>query len=322
MFKDFRVGVVIPCYRVEDNIIDVIGRVPDFVDAVIAVNDASPDDTAKILASIKSERLTVLTHEKNQGVGGAMVTGFKKALEMDLDIVVKLDGDGQMDPAFMVELVEPVADGVCDYAKGNRFLHFDALRQMPLPRKIGNIALTFLTKVASGCWHTFDPQNGYVAIRSDYLRALDFDRLATRRYFFENEMLIRLNIETARILDCPMPSIYAGEVSSLRISQVLTYFPLFLLRGFFSRMFHRYILRDFSIVIPLLFAGVPLLLWGLGFGFWGWLQAGPDKGPLPAATVMLAVLPLIVGAQMLLSALLIDILQTPQAERPVFRRHK
>jgi glycosyltransferase involved in cell wall biosynthesis len=249
-----------------------------------------------------------------------MATGFRKALDSNLDIVVKLDGDGQMDPAFMIELIEPIIQGVCDYAKGNRFLHIQALRRMPVMRKLGNVALTFLTKITSGYWHTFDPQNGYVAIRADYLGALGLRRLRTRRYFFENEMLIQLNAETARVLDCPMPSIYGNEVSSLKISHILLYFPFFLVRGFFSRLLNRYILRDFSIVIPLYLLGAISSVFGACFGAYRWyLAIQPDAKPTTAGTIMISVLPLILGFQMLLQGLLIDILQTPQAERPTWR---
>lgn len=350
MFKSFRVAVVIPCYRVEATVTDVVAKIPEFVDWIIAVNDASPDGTQAVLQSIPDPRMVLLKHETNQGVGGAMATGYEEALRRDADIVVKLDGDGQMDPPFMRHLVEPIAEEICDYAKGNRFLHFQALKKMPWSRKIGNISLTFLTKLASGYWHTFDPQNGYLAIRTDYLRALDLDRLRSRRYFFENEMLIRLNVESARVLDCPMPSVYAGEVSSLRIGKVLTYFPYFLTRGFLSRLFHRYVLRDFSVVIPLYLFGGLSFLFGLMFGLFALvvriapqvigtfgvslrtrgtvlhelsaiLPVDPNV-PLPSATVMLSVLPLMLGVQFLLQGLLIDILSTPRVERPTWHYEK
>ncbi|NQU44226.1 glycosyltransferase family 2 protein, partial [bacterium] len=270
------------------------------------------DDLARTTVPERPE-LIVIHHSRNQGVGGAMASGFEKALQLDLDILVKVDGDGQMDPEFMIELVEPLANGHCDYAKGNRFLHFDALRLMPLSRKLGSILLTFLTKIASGYWHVFDPQNGYLAVRQDFLRFLNLERLRNRRYFFENEMLIELNIDSARVLDCPMPSIYGGEVSSLRVSQVMLYFPVYLFRGFFSRLFHRYVLRDFSVVVPLYLLGALSFGWGVYFGILTWWRSDP-AAPTPTATIMLSVLPLILGMQMLLQGLLFEILQTPRAE--------
>ena len=327
MYDNSSIAVVIPCYRVEQTVERVVRRLPDFVDVVIAVDDASPDGTGeaidRLAASSTTPQVVALHHERNQGVGGAMATGYEKALELGVDIVVKVDGDDQMNPDFMADLVEPLAAGACDYAKGNRFRHFRALKRMPLVRKLGNIALTFLTKVASGYWHIFDPQNGYVAIHRDVLEVIDLSKLRGRRYFFENEMLIRLNIESARVLDVPMPSIYGDEVSSLRVSHVLTYFPMHLARGFLARLFHRYILRDFSVVIPLYLIGVVAFGWGFVFGLETWINHynHPDT-PTPTGTVMLSVLPLIVGLQMLLQGLLIDILQTPRPDASYRRRRR
>jgi hypothetical protein len=181
--------------------------------------------------------------------------------------------------------------------------------------------------MASGYWHVFDPQNGYLAVRVSFLRLLNLECLRTRRYFFENEMLIRLNIESARVLDCPMPAIYAGEVSSLRISRILMYFPYFLFRGFLSRLFHRYVVRDFSVVIPLYLIGFLLFVWGTFFGIFAWVRGARMGVPATTGTVMLSVLPLILGIQMLLQGLLFEILQTPKAEAwlrtaPPLPKHK
>lgn len=329
MFDNARIAVVIPCYRVEQTIARVVETLPDFVDLVVMVDDASPDATGETIDRLATNAnggatdIVALHHNRNQGVGGAMATGYAEALERGADIVVKVDGDDQMRPDFMVELIEPLAVGICDYAKGNRFRHFRALKAMPLVRKLGNIALTFLTKVASGYWHVFDPQNGYVAIHRDMLQSLDLECLRSRRYFFENEMLIRLNIESARVLDVPMPSVYGDEVSSLRVSHVLAYFPMHLTRGFVARLFHRYVLRDFSVVIPLYLIGFLAFAWGFGFGLAAWIDhySHPDT-PTPTGTVMLSVLPLIVGLQMLLQGLLIDILQTPRPDAAWPRRRR
>lgn len=321
MFSGQTVGVVIPCYRVEAQVRDVISRIPAFVDVVIAVNDASPDDTLGVLRSIDSPRLVVLNHERNRGVGGAMATGFRYALAASIDIVAKIDGDGQMDPRRLQQLIEPIAEGVCDYAKANRFLHLPELRRMPWTRKLGNIALTFLTKMASGYWHIFDPQNGYLAIRSDYLAMLDLRRLATRRFFFENEMLIQLNVESARALDCPMPAFYGRETSTLSAGRTAVEFPRLLLAGFCRRLLHRYVLRDFSMVVPLYAFGAVLFLWGVFFGAYTWIRAAQTEMLTPTGTVMLSVLPLILGFQMLMQGLLIEMLQAPRAAAaPTSRR--
>jgi len=316
MVQGCRIGVVIPCYRNEQTIAAVVAGLPDFVDEVIAVNDESPDETQKALEAIASPRLTVLRHEKNLGLGGAMATGFAAALERGLDIVVKVDGDGQMAPENLLDLVTPIAEGRCDYAKGNRFLHARELRGMPGLRKLGNVALTFITKFTSGYWQVFDPQNGFVAIARDHLASLDLKRLKSRRYFFENEMLIQLNVLGARVLDCPIPARYAGEVSSMKVSRVLFYFPYFFLHGFLFRMFNRYVLRDFSIIIPFYLLGTCLFSFGFVFGAHEWHHGLQTNLPTPTGTIMLAVLPLILGLQFLLQGLLIDILQTPRAQEP------
>ncbi len=322
MVQGCRVGVVIPCFRNEQTLEAVVRELPDSVDTVIVVNDASPDGAQAVAERLASPRVVVLKHEKNQGVGGAMATGYAAALERGLDVVVKMDGDGQMAPEGIADLVTPIAEGRCEYAKGNRFLHARELEDMPLLRKLGSIVLTFLTKFASGYWHVFDPQNGFVAIAGDALASLDLERLRHRRYFFENEMLIQLNVLGARVLDCPMPARYGGEVSSLRIGRVLFYFPYFFLRGFHFRMLHRYVLRDFSIVIPFYLLGTALFLLGLGVGAHAWILALLTLVPTPTGTIMLAVLPLILGLQFLLQGLLIDILQTPRAVEPPARlRH-
>jgi glycosyltransferase involved in cell wall biosynthesis len=316
MVHGCRIGVVIPCFRNEASIAAVVAGLPDFVDTIIAVNDESPDGTQGALEAIASPRLVVLRHEKNQGLGGAMATGYAAALERGLDIVVKMDGDGQMAPEALLSLVTPIAEGRCDYAKGNRFLHARELRGMPALRKLGSVALTFITKFCSGYWQVFDPQNGYVAIARDHLASLDLARLRSRRYFFENEMLIQLNVLGARVLDCPMPARYAGEASSMKVSRVLFYFPYFFLHGFLFRMFNRYVLRDFSIIIPFYILGTCLFGFGFVFGAREWAIALRTLLPTPTGTIMLAVLPLILGLQFLLQGLLIDILQTPRAQEP------
>lgn len=316
MVNDYTIAVVIPCYQVAQEITGVIERIPDYVDAIIAVNDGSTDDTRQQLERIQCERLTVLCHDENQGLGGAMATGYQHALQAEMDIVVKVDGDGQMDPAYIIELIKPLTKGGCDYTKGNRFLHARELRQMPFTRKVGNILLTFLTKISSGYWHVFDPQNGFLAIHKEFLATLDLDRIRTCRYFFENEMLIQLNIVTARVMDCPMPAVYTSTPSSLYIPEVIRYYPGLLIRGFFSRIFHRYILRDFSIIVPLYFFGFILFCWGGIFGGYNWWYFSTQaQRATPTGTIMLSVLPVILGFQMLITGLVIDILQSPRADR-------
>ncbi len=311
MFKGRRVAVVIPAFNVAPQIAGVIGGLPDFVDDVIVVDDAARDASAEIVAALRDPRVTLERHAVNQGVGAAMVTGFRLALERGADVVVKMDGDGQMDPAQLPALLEPVVSEGCAYAKGNRFLHVDALRAMPKTRLVGSFVLTFLTKLASGYWHVFDPVNGYVAIDAAMLRRLPLERLA-KRYFFESDMLIHLNVFRARVRDVPMPARYGDEGSTLRVGRVLLTFPWFLAKGFWYRIYERHVLREFSAVAVFWILGALMLTWGTVFGAatWGvslWLGRAATTG-----TVMLAVLPFMLGFQLVLQAILTEIQESPR----------
>jgi len=311
VYRDTRVSVVIPAYDVADRIGAVLAEIPAFVDAVIVVDDASHDGTAERARVVADPRVEVLVHAVNQGVGGATITGFAEALRGGDGIVVKMDGDGQMDPAMLPRLLDPVVDGRADYAKGNRFLFDRALGVMPAHRRAGNLALTFLTKLASGYWHVFDPQNGYLAIHTAALRLLDLDRLA-RRWFFENDMLIRLNVFDVRVRDVAMPARYGDERSSLRIGRVLLAFPLQLFRGYWWRFYQKHVLRDFSPVALFMLTGLPLLTWGMGFGAWTWIQSLVHSQFASTGTVMLSVLPFLVGFELVLQALVLEIGESPR----------
>jgi hypothetical protein len=243
-----------------------------------------------------------------------MATGFRAALEGGADLVVKCDGDGQMDPSDISLLIRPLLEARADYAKGCRFHHFRELTAMPRVRLGGNIALTFLTKLASGYWHILDPQNGFVAIRAETLRRLPLDRLA-RGYFFENDMLIRLNTLEARIADVPLPSRYADEASSLKPGRVLLEFPFRLLAGMVRRIFWRYIFYDVSPVALFLVAGSSLMSFGVLFGGYHWIASAVHHRATPTGTVILAAVPLILGFQLVLQALVLDIQNSPRADR-------
>jgi glycosyltransferase involved in cell wall biosynthesis len=311
MYRGLTVAVAIPAYRAEATIVGVVSSLPDLVDRVIAVDDASPDGTGAALAAIRDPRLVVVTHEKNRGVGGAMKTAYRKSLELGSDVVVKLDSDGQMDPAQLSALLDALIDNHCDYAKGNRFLDTRALVQMPRMRLLGNLALTFMTKAASGYWHIFDPQNGYVACRSAVLRRLDLDAIADD-YFFENDMLVHLNILETRVVDVSMPARYAGERSSMRIGTVVRRFPSRLFSRFWKRIWHRYVLRDFSPVALFLLAGTPLMIAGVALGIWGWYESWRSGIISSTGRVMLSVLPIVIGFQLILQAILLDINSSPK----------
>jgi glycosyltransferase involved in cell wall biosynthesis len=306
MYKNRPTAVVIPCYNVANHIAGVLSCLPDFVDQIIVVNDASTDKTADIVNALKDIRVTVVSHEVNRGVGAAVVSGLRVALEKAAQLVVKLDGDGQMDPQLIPALLDPIVVQGYGYAKGNRFLGDEHLREMPWLRLAGSFILTFLTKIASGYWHVFDPVNGYVAIDADVLRRLPLDRLA-HRYFFETDMLIHLNVAGARVKDVPMPSRYRDEQSAMRLTTVAVTFPVSLLRGFWYRLYNRHILREFSAVAVFWIFGILLLGWGTGFGAYTWAKSIYTGHVASTGTVMLSVLPFTIGFQLALQAILIEI---------------
>jgi glycosyltransferase involved in cell wall biosynthesis len=310
VYRETRIHVVIPAYNVADRIGAVLKAIPDYVDAVTVVDDGSRDGTVEIAVAVSERRLRVLRHDANQGVGAAMVTGFRDALLDGDGIVVKMDGDGQMDPAMLDRLLDPIVEGRCGYTKGNRFLFARELSVMPRHRLVGNFTLTFLTKLASGYWHVFDPQNGYLAIASPALRLLELERLS-RRWFFENDMLINLNVFNVPVADVPMPSRYGDERSSMSIGRVLLSFPFHLFRGYWSRFYRKYVLRDFSPIALFMLAGLPLLLFGVLLGGYTWFQSWRLNRFASTGTVMLSVLPFIVGFQLVLQALVLEMRESP-----------
>lgn len=312
-FSAYAIAMVIPAYRVERDIEAVLNSLPPYIKNIIVVDDASPDSTFERVtaAAQKDERIIILRHSQNQGVGGAMLTGFQKALELNAQIIVKLDGDGQMDPARIPALIEPLIEGKADYTKGNRFRDFKSLQKMPFVRRVGNLGLSFLTKVATGYWNLFDPTNGFFAIRAEVLDRLPFEKI-DRRYFFETSMLANLYLLNALVLDIPMPARYGNEISSLSIRRALFEFPYKLSTIFLRRILLRYYLYDFSMVSLYLLIGVPLLLFGGTFGGIKWIQYASQNIPAPTGTVMLPTLSVILGIQILLSAIEIDMNSAPR----------
>ncbi|MBP8163874.1 MAG: glycosyltransferase family 2 protein [Anaerolineales bacterium] len=312
-FSAYAIAMVIPAYRVERDVEAVLHSLPPYIKHIIVVDDASPDSTFERVtaAAQKDERILLLRHLQNQGVGGAMLTGFQKALELNAQIIIKLDGDGQMDPARIPALIEPLIEGKADYTKGNRFRDFKSLQMMPFVRRVGNLGLSFLTKVATGYWNLFDPTNGFFAIRAEVLARLPFDKI-DRRYFFETSMLANLYLLNALVLDIPMPARYGSETSSLSIRRALFEFPYKLSTIFLRRILLRYYLYDFSMVSLYLLIGIPLLLFGGIFGGIKWVQYASQNIPAPTGTVMLPTLSVILGIQILLSAIEIDMNSAPR----------
>ena len=301
-----KIAVVIPCYKVTGSISGLIPRIANDIAAIYCVDDACPDESGKFIEkNCDDSRLKILYNETNQGVGGAMITGYREALKDGCDIIVKLDGDGQMDPALITAFTAPIIEGLCDYTKGNRFYRPEDLEKMPLIRLIGNALLSFMTKLSSGYWHVFDPTNGFTAIHGAVLREIPLDKIS-KDYFFESDMLFRLNIAHAVVRDIPMRALYADETSNLRIGKVVGKFLAKHIRNFYKRIVYSYFLRDFSLASLELVAGLILFLFGMIFGLNEWQKAIDEGRTASAGTVMLSALPVLIGVQMLLSFLQFD----------------
>lgn len=313
-----RVAVVIPCYKVIPAVLEVLRRVGPDVERIYCVDDACPDGSGRFIEKQCADaRVSVIRHERNQGVGGATITGFRQAMVDGVDIVVKIDGDGQMDPVLLPGIIRPIVEGRADYSKGNRFVSPETVQAMPLVRLLGNAMLSFVSKFSTGYWNIFDPTNGYFAIQTRVLAELPLDKIH-HRYFFESDLLFRLGTLGAVVEDVPMTAKYGGEKSHLRISRVLLPFLVSHLRNIVKRIVYNHFLRNFSAASVELLVGAASLLFGLGFGalrWWGSLQSGV---PVTAGTVMLAALPVILGTQFLLSFLNYD--ARPIHQIPLHRR--
>ncbi len=306
------IAVVIPCYRVKRHILQVIERIGPEVGAIYVVDDRCPEQSGQFVRdACHDPRVRIVFHPENQGVGGAVMSGYEAAIADKADIIVKVDGDGQMDPALIPLLVAPIIDGSADYAKGNRFYDLTAISRMPRIRLFGNAVLSFMTKLSSGYWDIFDPTNGYTAIHAKVAELLPFAKIS-RRYFFESDMLFRLNTISARVIDVPMDAVYNDEESNLKISKILNEFLFSNLKNIYKRLFYNYYLRNFSVASLELFFGVVLFSFGLFFGASRWIQSSIEGVETSAGTVMLASLPIILGIQLVLAFLSYDISAVPR----------
>jgi glycosyltransferase involved in cell wall biosynthesis len=299
---------------VEREIQGVLQGIPKYIQHIIVVDDSSPDSTSEIVTALakKDKRITLIRHTSNRGVGGAMVTGFRKTLDLGAQIVVKVDGDGQMDTSRMSELIMPLILGQADYTKGNRFRDFVSLQQMPLIRRVGNMGLAFLSKAATGYWNLFDPTNGFVAIRSEVLAQLPLERI-DRSYYFETSMLAHLYLIGAVVRDVPMPARYQSEVSNMLIHRILFQFPPKLFSTVIKRLVLKNYIYDFNMASIYILVGFPLLAFGLTFGIDKWIEYAVQHGvTAPTGTVMLPTLSVLLGIQLLLSAVEIDLRSVPR----------
>jgi glycosyltransferase involved in cell wall biosynthesis len=314
------IAVVIPCYRGGATVGDVISAIPALVERIYVVDDGCPDRTgARLERDSPDPRVRVLHNGRNLGVGGAVKRGYAAALRDGADIVVKVDADGQMDPAFIPLLTAPIRAGRADYSKGNRFApgHWMPRRsdhpapgRMPPLRRLGNNILSFLHKGITGYWNIVDPTNGYTAIHRRALDSIDLDAVA-HCYFFETDMLFQLNLAGAVVCDVPLPARYADEISSLSKRRVARRFPWFAIKRFSKRIYAKYYLQDFNVASLEILFGLPLLGLGtlLGVGFWA--DALETGVAATAGSVMLAALPIIIGFQLLLSAVSYDVANVP-----------
>ena len=282
----------------------MVKDIPDFVDHIIVVDDCCPEESYREVS--KAAKVTTVLNPINKGVGGAVLEGYKKALELNADVIIKIDGDGQMDPTQIERLITPLINNVADYTKANRFRDFRALKNMPKVRLFGNSFLSFVVKFCSGYWHVMDPTNGFTAIKKEALEGLKLSDIA-QRYFFEIDMLINLNIENRRVVDIPMPAKYGDETSSLSILKVLFSFPGKILKGFTKRIFYKYYIYDFNMASIYILTGIPLLFFGLAYGSYHWIQSFYHSLLTPPGTIMLSAVSILLGVQFLLQAIGIDI---------------
>lgn len=307
-----RVVVIIPGYRCENTISAVIQGLPAWVASIIYVDDDSPDDALEVVRELQSNdpRITILQHAANQGVGGAVLSGYREAVAQGADILVKMDSDGQMDPQYLPKLLQPILEGKADYTKGNRFLHFSKISAMPFLRRMGNVGLSFLVKAASGYWNVFDPTNGYTALHAAVFPLLDCERV-DRRFFFESSLLAELGILRAVVRDVPIPARYGKEKSSLSELDALVNFPFRLAKKFLRRILIQYFIRDFSAFSLFSILGVVLVVFGVGWGAYYWWQSIQQGVPATTGTVMIAVLPLMVGIELIIQSIALDIHNVP-----------
>jgi dolichol-phosphate mannosyltransferase len=311
------IAVIIPCYKVKAHILDVVASIGEEVKSIYVVDDACLEFTgAHVEEHCKDARVNVILNQENKGVGGAVMAGYQQALADGADILVKIDGDGQMDPSLILDFVTPIIAGEADYTKGNRFYNPEELWSMPKIRMFGNAILSLVAKISTGYWQSFDPNNGYTAIHANAARSLPFHKIS-QRYFFETDMLFRLNILRAVVSDVPMAAKYADEKSNLVIRRNIGEFMRKHLRNAFKRIIYNYYLRDSSLASIELPLGIFLLLFGMIYGACKWISFAAQHIAAPAGTVILSVLPILLGVQFILAFFAYDISNLPT--RPIHK---
>ena len=304
--------IVIPAYKVSLHILPLLEVIGPEVSKIFVVDDACPENSALIVQQGCSDRrVKVLRHQVNSGVGAATKTGMKAAIDFGATIIIKLDGDGQMDPRLIPKFVNPISKGKADYVKGNRFFSIEHINTMPKTRIFGNLILSFYSKLSSGYWNISDPNNGFFAINSEVVRHLPLDKISNR-YFFESDILFRLNLLRAKILDMPMKSKYATEKSNLRIIPTIFEFSFKHLRNFLKRIVYTYFIRDLNLASLQLFFGLGLSLFGLTIGAHGWWNSYRVGETTNTGTLILTAMSILSGLQLLLGFFSYDIANVPR----------
>ena len=311
MYKDRKIVVVVPAHNEEGFIGGVIETMPDFVDAIVVVDDCSSDRTAERAIAQRDRRVHVVHTEKQTGVGGATKLGYVEALSQAADVIVKMDGDGQMPPELLAPLIDPLIEGGYSYSKGNRLSAGRPWAGMPRGRLVGNVLLGLMSKFASGYWNVADPQNGFTAITREALQRVDLDAVS-QGFFFEDDMLIQLNVARARVKDVPMPAKYGSEVSDIRVSRVAFTFPWLFLRGFWHRLFRKYVVMNFSPMAVFFCLGTLLFSGGALGGIVLWIKSSISRTAASGAAVVLVLLPIVLGFLLLLHAVVLDARDVPQ----------
>ncbi len=314
MYKNNKISMSIPCLNEEKFIDKTIANVPDFVDKIYVINDGSTDKTEKVVKDLakKDKRITLINNEKNMGNGYSVIQAFKRAIKEDYDINCIVAGDNQCRQEYLEKLVDEVADDHCDYAKANRFVNLQELKQMPAFRKFGNVFMSFLNKFATGYYSIFDPLNSYSATKVNTLAKMDLDSIS-HRYDFENSYLLHMYLIDARVKDVPVPAKYEGEKSDIRLLSYTIRTSKTLFTSFFKRIYYKYIFFSLHPIALFMISGALLFLFGLIYGIViliDSLQA--NSAPATTATVMLSVVPFIVGLQLLINAFVLDIQNEPK----------
>jgi glycosyltransferase involved in cell wall biosynthesis len=310
------ISVVIPAFKVSRHLRNLLQRIGEEVTHIIVVDDFCPEESGKIALDLSKTdtRISVIFHDQNMGVGGAVKSGYTKALALESDIIVKLDGDGQMNPEDILKLIDPILNDSANYSKGNRFYDVEAILQMPRIRILGNLVLSFISKLSTGYWMLFDPNNGFTAISSKTLRNVPLHKVDDR-YFFESDMLFRLNLIRANVVDIPLPAIYGSEISNLSLTRALFEFLYKHNRNFWKRIAYSYFLREFTLASIEFLLGILLLTFGIGFGFFNFMNSQINNSATPTGTLILIALSVLSGLQFLLGFFSYDIQISPSNRR-------